>query len=628
MALPFMTSRRECLAAELSRVRSRAAAWLLFGAGAAASQACGGLSSGEIVIVDPASTSGGEGAETGGTNSGGSNAGGAAAGLSGSSSTLGTGGDGGDGGEAAVTEPPSVVSVTPADRVKDVERDATVEVRFSKNMAPQTVNAASLQLRQGSRPLPAAVSYDGRTAVLTPESPLGLLGEYTVNVSTAATDENGVALAADFSSSFRVREGSWGKLSPLFDATNGVTTTEVAVGGDENGNVLTVWTMPRSNANPRYGTFARWYRPGSGWEAPVELDGLAEEECYAVRLAVNAAGNAVAVWVQADPAGSSLGRLWLAEHANGAWRAARPTESAGGGYTEPNVVLSEADLVVLTYNVDFGGGSGSSLYADSGTLGGDDWEYSHYLGPGSASRAVAMEPDGSTVVVHTRYTGVEPSLAYFSRYSPSNELWTTPAPIPGSEYADVVRVALNDESEVMATWTQNAEPLDLLASRFTKAKGWSTPVVIDDGPGLAVAPGALVADGREFIAVWVQMVNQLNNLFTSRFTGAEGRWNPPALLSSGDIAATAPSLGVDAQGNGLLVWTAGSFPNRTTLELLRYDAVAQAWSRASNPVMSDVGMSDVGYTIGRITVAPDGTAALLAVEGSRYNSGFFAAYFE
>ena len=92
------------------------------------------------------------------------------------------------------TTAPTVVSSTPLAGVIDAEITTAATVTFSEPMAGATLNTTSLTMRRGSVPVTATVTYAGVVATLVPWEPLAYETEYTVTLSTAATDLAGNAL--------------------------------------------------------------------------------------------------------------------------------------------------------------------------------------------------------------------------------------------------------------------------------------------------------------------------------------------------------------------------------------------------------------------------------------------------
>ena len=87
------------------------------------------------------------------------------------------------------TQPPTVVSQSPASNATGVATNAAVTATFSEDMDPATISTSTFTLTGPSGTVPATVTYDtaSKTATLTPASGTGLAfnSTYTVTISGA-----------------------------------------------------------------------------------------------------------------------------------------------------------------------------------------------------------------------------------------------------------------------------------------------------------------------------------------------------------------------------------------------------------------------------------------------------------
>jgi len=99
--------------------------------------------------------------------------------------------------------PLSVSSTTPASGVTGVALGTTVSATFNSALNPGTVNSSTFTLKNaGGTLLPASYSVSGNTATLTPTSALAASATYTATLTTGVRDNNGLALAANYTWSF------------------------------------------------------------------------------------------------------------------------------------------------------------------------------------------------------------------------------------------------------------------------------------------------------------------------------------------------------------------------------------------------------------------------------------------
>src|SRR5512140_2137210 len=125
-----------------------------------------------------------------------------------------------DGGQAVA---PSVSSTIPAASSTSVAVNLPITATFNHAMDAATLSATSFVLRQGSTVVPAAVTYAGMTAALTPSAPLAANTSYTATVTAASKDPAGLALAADYAWTFTtVAEGASPAVSSTRPANNAV----------------------------------------------------------------------------------------------------------------------------------------------------------------------------------------------------------------------------------------------------------------------------------------------------------------------------------------------------------------------------------------------------------------------
>lgn len=191
-------------------------------------------------------------------------------------------------------------------------------------------------------------------------------------------------------SAYRPAGGTWGA------ATN-ITAEGTQVAVDARGDALTVWEM-RSGPNH---IVQGAYRPAGGhWQAPERISALSPGVA-APALAMNARGEAIAVWNTGSLTGSAVqAAFWKPGKGWG-----RPKYLSGPNLspTLPRVALdARGDAIVVWVRVSAGAYSNTVQAATR--LSGRAWEGPHAL---SAPEQSAHEPDvaisnrGSAIVVWT-----------------------------------------------------------------------------------------------------------------------------------------------------------------------------------------------------------------------------------
>jgi hypothetical protein len=243
---------------------------------------------------------------------------------------------------------------------------------------------------------------------------------------------------------------------------------------------------------------------------------------------------------------------------------------------------------------------------------------SRYL---SGYATLGMDSAGNGMLVHS-VADATTNLAqlYYSKYVATTGEWSYPAELPGAAGLDpytAIDVALDGTGTAMVAWINNVPPYDLMASRYTKAKGFSTPVPIDD-PDVDAAPqilqqGSLTYDGTDFVLGWRQAVDSTYNVYSSRYSTAGAAWSPAELLSDGSISIYGmPMLVSDPHGNSMIAWVQTS----TVVQFARWRKDGGAWDTG---VVVDGATTDPTHTFNSystsIAISANGIVNLVTTEG-------------
>ena len=107
----------------------------------------------------------------------------------------------------------------------------------------------------------------------------------------------------------RYTPGSGWGTPEVIETANAGDATHPKIAMDADGNVLAVW---RRSVDGRFSTRTNRYIPGSGWSKAAALNeygntGVDDHP----QIAMNASGNAVAVWQQSD---GTRQKVWVASY--------------------------------------------------------------------------------------------------------------------------------------------------------------------------------------------------------------------------------------------------------------------------------------------------------------------------
>jgi len=362
---------------------------------------------------------------------------------------------------------------------------------------------------------------------------------------------------------------------------------------------------------------SRFFNP-SGWGAPEYLQDPSSSARrnveMAARLVMNDDGVAIAAWFEdTDPA--SLGYFHIGVNNRGPGGGWQPSGSiVDAVYTlpaRPLLALGAADVgTLVTY--------------DDNNLGGKKFDPAStpVWGPGYALIAspltgddilcanVAVAGQGQAFVVWISQGTV--GTRVFSGHSGSVDPWEMPDLLDsgGAGQFGCPDIAVDDDGEALATWTDNQSGVSRLKTRRYHDGGWdTTTTVVDTGGKGAFAPSLrLSPDGRGTL-LWEQSTQMSDptgaaprDLWALHYSGS-GRWSPSPASLGATAHATAERMAVTAGGETLVVWIQG-------------DAVwANRWAYADAKGWGTAAALDPFWSTpqGSPDVAMDGSGAGMAI---------------
>lgn len=444
------------------------------------------------------------------------------------------------------------------------------------------------------------------TLLLTSAEPAGAncaAGGVKVQAGTDA-DRNGTLAAGEVSTTSFVCNGlngvngangvggsvkSWqnaARIDPGTPVINPNTIPQVAFDG--NGNGLAVWG-PRASS----------YSAATGWSAPVLItpSTLAGNS----KIAVNARGDAVAVWAQYTLAS---GELWANRREGGVWKT--PVRLDMGTTQGPRdfavAINTSGDATVIWYEkrstgqtdvkarryqvfVSSWDAAVVTLQADVGGVSGDVYGLS-----------VAMDDTSAAVAAYTRDAGAS-ILVDIRRYRPATG-WDGFVLAGGFtclfRFCSAPKVLMNNIGHTLLVWAVNAMPGVVGSRRAVYAQrysggAWDTEMGLSSGmfnlTGEALMPDASMDSAGNAQAVWTEVVagEVRSAVYTSRLTvPATGTplWGASELLSGKGLTVVNPKVVLDSSGNAQAVWAQEDAASASSIWSSRF-STSTAWGSPS-----------------------------------------------
>lgn len=303
----------------------------------------------------------------------------------------------------------------------------------------------------------------------------------------------------------RFANGSWGSPSELDDGSSGNAATFPQVAVDGAGNAFAAWEQ--SNGT-RYDVWASRYSAGS-WSAPFKLEADDAGDARHPDVAADAAGNATVVWHQY---GATTARVWARRYAAGQWQTATDNEDPAliGYALNPRIATNaQGTFVALWVQSD---GSPSSIWA--ARLSSNGWEGSTRIsnrdGKAVSAPQLAVNAAGSVFALWEAMAGTRTDVwaNHYAGDSWSSALMLSEASSNGGAFP---QIAADDSGTAWALWVGSERGLqsDVWTRRFEAI--WKPPTKTDDDAvGYRVSPSIAMDGLGEPFAVWQQSLGATN----------------------------------------------------------------------------------------------------------------------
>ncbi|MEM7136352.1 MAG: Ig-like domain-containing protein [Myxococcota bacterium] len=176
------------------------------------------------------------------------------------------------------------------------------------------------------------------------------------------------------------------------------------------------------------------------------------------------------------------------------------------------------------------------------------------------------------------------------------------------------QVALDAQLNGLAVWTYE-EPggSSIYANRYTRRDTWGEPEPIDGGGGGASAPSLAVDAAGNGFAVWERSDDGFTaSIWSNRYTVDEG-WGNSELIQTGDVTpASDPVVAADPNGNAIAIWVQRDMENNEQLVWANRYEPGSGWGTAAAIDPNPAGGLLIGNGL-RLGMDDDGNAIALWV---------------
>jgi Calcium-binding EGF domain len=352
------------------------------------------------------------------------------------------------------------------------------------------------------------------------------------------------------------RARAWGTAAAIESDVASAMVPAVAV--DAAGNAIAVWFQGAFGARSVY---AARYTFGGTWTAPALIEqgagdtGGPNDGMWGPQVAMNATGVAFAVWEQSDGTRSNI---WAARSLNGVWSAAVmiETDNAGSARLPYVTVDSAGNAIAVWFQND---GTRDRIWANrySGTA----WGSASIISTnsvGSADNArVAGDSNGNAMAAWEQTDATPNSNIWAARFTPGGG-WAAAVLVettnPGHAWNPAI--AVDNSGNAMAVWYQqdvaNTGRLSIWANRFSN-NAWGSAVLIESSDDGGAASTVAMDNAGNAIAAWYQYDGEWDSLYANRYSA--GSWGTPQRIETQNVGnARTPAIAMDAAGNATVVW--------------------------------------------------------------------------
>ncbi|WP_020677865.1 PKD domain-containing protein [Geopsychrobacter electrodiphilus] len=353
----------------------------------------------------------------------------------------------------------------------------------------------------------------------TPQSLDSLSGSFGADLAMNASGDaisvwrysDGAGSGAIYASHYNLTSDTWSNRETVYDMGLDPDLPQVAM--NAAGDAVAVWVEIGSS-----GSFV-WtniYTAGSGWGTAQQISSPTMSGgyyCFHPQVSINASGQIVAVWQQTD---TSVYNLWANTYTPGSgWGTALKVESDEGDAVWGQVGVDDAGQATVVWNQYAAASLSNRIRSTTYDFTGDSWGAVTTIDPTDPSTnsiipQLVMDPAGDIMVawlVRDEAPGDNPHISIWTiRYDEAAGSWGPGAKISGADSSNSLQLATDAAGNVLAVWDQ-----------FDTVQGE-------------------------------------DNVAANRYDSATGLWEGVTLVETDAGNTQAPYVAMDGDGNAAAVW--------------------------------------------------------------------------
>jgi hypothetical protein len=302
----------------------------------------------------------------------------------------------------------------------------------------------------------------------------------------------------------------WGTATSITSHSSGESAPRIAI--DSNGDAVAVWTYAGTPSE----IWANHYSAGWGWGQAAAIGNNAGDADLA-RAAMDSAGDAIAVWQQSD---GTRTNIWANRYTpSGGWVTATLIENDNAGDAQSPCIAMNAggDAVAVWQQND---GTRFNIWANRYTTTAG-WEGATLIESDNSGDAthpvVAVTDDGNATAVWQQSDGTRFNIRA-NRYSSAG--WGSATLIENDNNGDAQypQIAATSNGDAAVVWQQSdGAHFNIWANRYSSA-GWGSASLIEsNASGDALYPQVAAAAGGDTLAVWQQSDGALTNIWANTY---------------------------------------------------------------------------------------------------------------